>query len=62
MYCKPVAWYAVDMEGKEKDPAAVALGKKGGKKRWEGVSPEARSKHGKHMAEVHYGNKKKPIR
>lgn len=39
---------------KEKDPAAVALGKKGGPKRWEGISPEARTKHAKAAAKARW--------
>lgn len=41
----------------EKDPAAVSLGAKGGKKRWEGVSEADRSEAGKKLNEHRWGKK-----
>lgn len=43
---------------KEKDPAAVTMGAKGGKARWAGVSAEDRTKHAKMAVAARYAKKK----
>ncbi len=37
---------------KKKDPAAVSLGRKGGKARWKKVSPEERARIAKEMVDA----------
>ena len=56
----------VVMAKKRKDPHAVALGRKGGKKggkaRWEGVSPEERSAIARKAAQARWGSRKRTRR
>jgi hypothetical protein len=39
---------------KKKNPHAAALGRKGGKARWEGASPKERSEHMKMAAQARW--------
>lgn len=56
----PTASYTLAGMAKKKNPAAVSLGRKGGKARWQGVSPAERSEAAKKAITARWAKRKRP--